>query len=78
MLELSKTMGKGKKRKEFREHKMVEFNTDRYIFKGHSTSFMFEEKFEEIVSITTLKLKEMIRLANSSTTFPMISRMIGQ
>jgi hypothetical protein len=38
---------KAKKHKESREHKMVEdFNTDRDVFKGHSTSFMFEEDKE--------------------------------
>ena len=44
VMELNMAMVKAKKHKESREHKMVEdFNTDRDVFKGHSTSFMFEE-----------------------------------
>ena len=60
VLELSKTMGKGKRHKEFREHKMVEdFNTDRDIFKGHSKSYMFkaDREFKKVLE-TTFEFKE--------------------
>ena len=60
MLKLSKTMGKGKRHKEFREHKMVEdFNTDRDIFKGHSKSYMFkaDREFKKVLE-TTFEFKE--------------------
>jgi hypothetical protein len=41
------TMGKGKKLKEFRGKKMDDdFNTDRHIFEGNSTSFMYTEDRE--------------------------------
>ena len=47
MMELNMAMGKGKKLEESRGQKMDEdFNTDRDIFKGLSTSFMFAEDKE--------------------------------
>ena len=47
MMEQNMAMGKGKKLKEFRGQKMDDdFNTDRHIFKGNSTSFMYTEDRE--------------------------------
>ena len=47
MMEQYIAMGKGKKLKESRGQKMDEdFNTDRDIFKGHSTFYMFKEDDE--------------------------------
>ena len=72
MMELNMAMGKGKKHKESRKHKMVEdFNTDRDIFKGHSTSYMFKED-REFTKVLRTKFKfreyeEFGRLVNKTS-----------
>ena len=72
MMELNMAMGKGKKHKASRKHKMVkELNTDRDIFKGnftnefgenkhnfHTEKLKQEEEFEKIVYTTTFKFQE--------------------
>jgi hypothetical protein len=71
-MELNMAMVKGKKHKESREHKMVEdFNTDRDIFKGHSTSFLFKEdkEFAEVFDTTFefQEYEEFDRLINNTS-----------
>jgi hypothetical protein len=72
MMEQFIAMGKGKKLKESRGQKMDEdFNTDRDIFKGHSTSFMYtEDKEFAKVFDTTFEFSEdenFNRLINNSS-----------
>ena len=71
MMELNMAMGKGKKHKASRKHKMVkELNTDRDIFKEHFTN----EFGENMHNFHTEKLKQEEESRRSSTQPPSSSR----